>query len=91
MLVLTRSRNQRIVFPTLGIRLEIVRVAGKRVQIGIDAPQEVPVHRDEVAERIDSGHDASEYQALESARPPRINGAARARIRHSFRSDASAA
>ena len=57
-----------------------MRVAGKRVQIGIDAPQEVPVHRDEVAERIDSGHDASEYQALESARPPRINGAARARI-----------
>ena len=71
MLVLTRGRNDRIVFPTLGISLEIVRVAGKRVQIGIDAPEEIPVHRHEVAARIDAGDndDVLQAEAVKTARP----------------------
>ena len=52
MLVLSRGRNDKVVFPTLGISVEILRVAGNKVRLGIDAPHEVPVHRHEVSERM---------------------------------------
>ena len=54
MLVLSRGTGQKIVFPTLGISIEILQLARNRVQVGIDAPTEIPVHRNEVAERIRS-------------------------------------
>jgi carbon storage regulator CsrA len=52
MLVLSRGRNDKVVFPTLGISVEILRVAGNKVRLGIEAPAEIPVHRHEVSERI---------------------------------------
>src|SRR3954469_18101785 len=52
MLVLSRGRNDKVVFPTLGISVEILRVAGNKVRLGIDAPHEIPVHRHEVSQRI---------------------------------------
>jgi carbon storage regulator len=52
MLVLSRGNNETIVFPSLGISIEIVSISGKRVRIGIDAPKDIPVHRGEVADRI---------------------------------------
>jgi carbon storage regulator CsrA len=52
MLVLSRGQNDKVVFPTLGISVEIIRVAGKKVRLGIEAPEEIPVHRHEVCERI---------------------------------------
>ena len=52
MLVLSRSNRQKIVFPTLGISIEVLRIAGNKVRVGIDAPSDVPVHRQEVADRI---------------------------------------
>jgi carbon storage regulator CsrA len=52
MLVLSRGRNDKVVFPTLGISVEILRVAGNKVRLGIEAPHEIPVHRHEVSERI---------------------------------------
>jgi carbon storage regulator len=55
MLVLTRKVNERI-FIQLGdktITVQIVGVSGDRVRVGIDAPPEVPVHREEVARRLE--------------------------------------
>jgi carbon storage regulator CsrA len=52
MLVLSRGRNDKVVFPTLGISVEILRVAGNKVRLGIEAPHEIPVHRHEVSQRI---------------------------------------
>jgi carbon storage regulator CsrA len=52
MLVLSRGRNDKVVFPTLGISVEILRVAGNKVRLGIEAPHEIPVHRHEISERI---------------------------------------
>jgi carbon storage regulator len=49
MLVLSRRRGEKVVFPGLGITVEVVKVAGNRVQLGISAPPEVPVHREEIA------------------------------------------
>jgi carbon storage regulator CsrA len=54
MLVLSRGRNDKVVFPTLGISVEILRVAGNKVRLGIDAPQEVPVHRHEISEKMEA-------------------------------------
>ena len=52
MLVLSRNSRQKIVFPTLGISIEVLHIAGNKVRVGIDAPVDVPVHRQEVADRI---------------------------------------
>ena len=48
MLVLSRGRNDKVVFPTLGISVEILRVAGSNVRLGIEAPTEIPVLRHEL-------------------------------------------
>ncbi|OAI54416.1 hypothetical protein AYO47_02910 [Planctomyces sp. SCGC AG-212-M04] len=48
MLVLSRKENQRIVFPNLDIAVEILRVSGNAVRVGIEAPREVQVVRPEV-------------------------------------------
>jgi carbon storage regulator CsrA len=50
MLVLSRKESQRIVFPTVGIAMEVIRVQGKATRIGIDAPDEIPIFRGEVAD-----------------------------------------
>jgi len=59
MLVLSRGRNDKVVFPTLGISVEILRVAGNKVRLGIEAPHEIPVHRHEVSERIAAAGNAT--------------------------------
>ncbi|NJM54569.1 MAG: carbon storage regulator [Verrucomicrobiae bacterium] len=51
MLVLSRKQDERIVIGP-NIVITIVRVAGETVRIGIDAPRDVPIYREEVLERI---------------------------------------
>jgi carbon storage regulator len=50
MLVLSRKRNEQIVLhlPEQTIRIQVVAVEGNRVRIGIEAPQEVKVTREEL-------------------------------------------
>lgn len=48
MLVLSRRPQQKIVFPTLNIALNIIRVQGNVVRIGIEAPPEFPILREEL-------------------------------------------
>jgi carbon storage regulator len=57
MLVLSRKRDEKI---RIGrdVTLTIVTIRGDRVLIGIDAPREVPVHREEV------------FLAIEAQAPP---------------------
>ena len=51
MLVLSRRPQERIVFPKLGIEVEILGVSGSTVRVGVNAPREVLVLRHEVAEK----------------------------------------
>ncbi len=50
MLVLSRRESETILFPSLGITLEVLRIQGKRTRIGIDAPSDIPIVRDEIVD-----------------------------------------
>ncbi len=49
MLVLSRKQNETIVFPNLGISVEILRVAGRSVSVGVRAPEKFQILRGELA------------------------------------------
>ena len=51
MLVLSRQRDETIVIGD-SIRITIVEVRGDKVRIGIDAPKDVSVHRQEIYDAI---------------------------------------
>ncbi|MBM3206140.1 MAG: carbon storage regulator CsrA [Candidatus Staskawiczbacteria bacterium] len=51
MLVLSRKKNERIVINN-DITVTVVDIRGDKVRLGIVAPKEVPVHRNEVYEAI---------------------------------------
>ncbi len=48
MLILSRKQNQEIVFPKLGVRIEVARIRGNTVCLGIDAPKEIAILRGEL-------------------------------------------
>lgn len=52
MLILTRRINESI---TIGdnVNVMVLGVKGNQVRLGIDAPKEIPVHREEIKKRID--------------------------------------
>ncbi len=62
MLVLSRQRDQTIVIGD-SIRVTIVDVRGDKVRIGIDAPRDVTVHREEVYEAIQRELNEKEAEA----------------------------
>jgi len=47
MLVLTRKRNESIIIGD-EIKITIVEVKGEQVKIGISAPKQISVHREEI-------------------------------------------
>ena len=51
MLVLSRQRDESIIIGD-NIVITVVDIRGDKVRLGIDAPKEVPVHRQEVYEAI---------------------------------------
>jgi len=73
MLILSRKSGESIVIDGR-IRVKIVRVEGDVVKVGIEAPSDVPVHRQEVYEEIQ----LSNQKALtrQSSPLPKLTGAA---------------
>lgn len=65
MLILSRKINESIVIDGR-ISVKVVRVDGDVVKLGIQAPLEVPVHRQEVYDEIQRAN----QEALTKGRPP---------------------
>jgi len=59
MLVLSRKVEESIIINE-NITITIVDIRGDKIRVGIDAPAEVAVHREEVAELIDAKKPDSE-------------------------------
>jgi len=71
MLVLSRQRDESIIIGD-NIVITIVDIRGDKVRLGIEAPKEVPVHRQEVYEAIQRERAQSESEekvADDSASP----------------------
>jgi carbon storage regulator len=51
MLVLSRKKNESIVIND-DITIVVVEIRGDKVRLGVEAPKEVPVHRQEVYDAI---------------------------------------
>jgi carbon storage regulator CsrA len=86
MLVLSRGPNDKVVFPTLNISVEILRVSGNKVRVGIDAPTEIPVYRHEVCERLGASANSCDVIKL-----PAAQRGSDARISHAMRNRLNAA
>ena len=61
MLVLSRQRDETIVIGD-SIRVTIVEVRGDKVRIGIEAPRDVTVHRQEIYDAIKREVNGAETQ-----------------------------
>lgn len=48
MLVLSRRAGQKVIFPSLGVSIEVLRSRGSVTRLGIEAPEDVEVLRDEL-------------------------------------------
>ena len=58
MLVLTRKPGQSIMIGD-GVEVHVLSVAGEKVRLGITAPREVSIFRNEVYDRIESENERS--------------------------------
>lgn len=67
MLVLSRKKNESIVIND-DIHIVVVEIRGDKVRLGVEAPKEVPVHRNEVYEAIRRNqHDSLDQASPEDA------------------------
>jgi carbon storage regulator len=57
MLVLTRKPGQSIMIGD-GVEVQVLSVAGEKVRLGITAPRDVSIFRNEVYDRIESENSA---------------------------------
>ena len=65
MLVLSRKKDEKIIIGD-NITVMVIEIRGDKVRLGIDAPKEVSVHRQEVYEAIQresQANDAADDQA----------------------------
>jgi len=82
MLVLSRKEDDKILFPNLGISVQILRIEGNKVRVGVDAPRDVKILRHELAGKIqppprNSHKQGSRKQAL-AQQDEHLQGAAQA-------------
>ena len=52
MLVLKRKLGERIVVPDCGLVVRVIAIEGKTVRLGISAPEDLAVYREEVWQQL---------------------------------------
>ena len=68
MLVLSRKKDEALVIGD-NIVVTVIEVRGDKVRLGIEAPKEIPVHRQEVYEAIQRENEIQRTNALEQPPP----------------------
>jgi carbon storage regulator len=68
MLVLSRKKGEQIVINE-NIVVTVVDVRGDKVRLGIEAPRDVSVHRQEVADKVAA-------EEAEKSKPPQLRATA---------------
>lgn len=69
MLVLSRKKNESIVIND-DITIVVVEIRGDKVRLGVEAPKEVPVHRNEVYEAIRRSQQSDDQAPAQPANDP---------------------
>ena len=69
MLVLSRKKNESIVIND-EIKIVVVEIRGDKVRLGVEAPRDVPVHRQEVYDAILRGQASN---GMDSNNPLNLN------------------
>lgn len=63
MLVLSRNIGERIVVPHCGLTVTIIAVKGKAVRLGIEAPAEIAIFREELIFQVKGVNNTSPHRA----------------------------
>lgn len=93
MLVLSRKQNQAVRFPNLGISVRVCQISGNKARIGVDAPDDVVILRDELC---DSALDRTKLQQQRHDRRNNLNrahvalGLVQRQLEHGLTEDAQA-
>lgn len=61
MLVLTRKPGTSIIIGKRFINIKILEINGQQVRLGIEAPANISIHRDEIYEKIEQQEDEEQY------------------------------
>ena len=67
MLVLTRKLGESIAIDD-HIKIRVVQIKGKQVRLGIEAPKDTKIHREEVYQAIQNQNEQSALSDTESSR-----------------------
>lgn len=65
MLILTRRISESIIIGD-DVKITVLGVKGNQVRLGIDAPKNLPVHREEIYERIQQEKKAGTHNEEEA-------------------------
>lgn len=80
MLVLTRRKNESIVIGD-GIVVTVLEVKGDQIRLGIAAPRDVPVHREELLAALEAANRSAVMPAGDAVLPTPRPAAGRTRRR----------
>jgi carbon storage regulator len=72
MLILTRRVGETVVIGT-DVTVTVLGVKGNQVRLGVNAPREVAVHREEIYERIQSEHAGADAKKVTNGSGARAN------------------